>query len=145
LSLPIHHPVDDPSSVCRNMTDKPKSPTAMVVETNYLIASVIEAPLLQSGFEVVIATSSEEALQVLTARQVHLALIDFRVEHSGADGLVARLQQLGVPYIFCTAASFEEVHEHFPNARVMPKPFSDEDLLAAVATMLPTAHTDPHA
>jgi len=136
LSLPIHHPVGSSSSVCNNMTDKPTSATAMVVETNYLIASVIEAPLLQSGFAVVIATSSEEALQVLAAGQVHLALIDFRVEHGGSDGLVARLQQLGVPYIFCTAASFEEVHEHFPNARVMAKPFSDDDLLAAVATMI---------
>lgn len=36
--------------------------TALVVETNYLIASGIEAPLVAAGYEVLIATSPEEAL-----------------------------------------------------------------------------------
>ncbi|OEO28036.1 hypothetical protein VW23_006470 [Devosia insulae DS-56] len=107
----------------------------MVVETNYLIASVIEAPLLNAGYRVIIATDPDEAFAFLDRKDVHLALIDFRLQHAEPEGLVARLTQQGIPFIFCTAASREEVFEHFPNARVMPKPFSDQDLLAAVATL----------
>ena len=110
----------------------------MVVETNYLIASVIEAPLLKAGYRVVIASNPDEAFVLLNGRDIHVALIDFRLQHAEPEGLVATLTLLGVPFIFCTAASVEEVLEHFPNARVMPKPFSDEELLAAVAALVST-------
>ncbi len=108
----------------------------MVVETNYLIASVIEAPLLGAGYRVIIATDPDEAFALLDREAVHLALIDFRLQHAEPEGLVARLTQQGIPFIFCTAASIEEVVEHFPDARVMPKPFSDQALLAAVAALV---------
>lgn len=110
--------------------------TAMVVETHFLIASVIEAPLVSAGYRVVIATEPDEALALMAAQEVHLALIDFRLHHAEPDGLVARLKQRGIPFIFCTAASVQEVFEHFPDARVMEKPFSDDELLAAVAALV---------
>ena len=109
----------------------------MVVETNYLIASVIEAPLVSAGYRVTIATDIDEAFALLAGQRIHLAVIDFRLQHAEPEGLVARLRQEGVPFIFCTAASVEEVFEHFPDARVMPKPFSDHDLLTAVAALVP--------
>ncbi|MDB5541336.1 MAG: hypothetical protein JWQ89_3063 [Devosia sp.] len=118
------------------MTDLSAIRTALVVETNYLIASVIEAPLVQTGYDVLIATTPEEAFLHLAERPVHLALIDFRLQHGGPNGLVARLQARGVPYMFCTAASTEEVVQHFPGARIVAKPFSDQELLAAVELAL---------
>lgn len=111
--------------------------TAMVVETNFLIASVIETPLVNAGYRVLIGTDPDEAFTLLDAHDVHLAVIDFRLQHGEPEGLVARLKRRGIPFIFCTAASLEEVCEHFPNARVMLKPFSDDELLAAVAALVP--------
>lgn len=119
------------------MSDQPFRHTAMVVETNFLIASVIKSPLVNAGYRVAIATDQAEAFAVLDAQHVHLAVIDFRLQHGGPGGLVAELKQRNVPFIFCTAATVEEVCEHFPDARVMLKPFSDEDLLAAVAALVP--------
>lgn len=117
----------------------------MVVETNYLIASVIETPLLGAGYLVTIATDIEEAFALLEGQRIHLAVIDFRLQHAQPEGLVARLRQARIPFIFCTAASVDEVFEHFPDARVMPKPFSDQDLLAAVAALVaaPASHAAP--
>ncbi|WP_162247983.1 response regulator [Devosia sp. Root413D1] len=116
----------------------PHSPpsTALVVETNYLIASVIEAPLLSAGYQVAIAADPDEAFALLDTRDIGLALIDFRLQHGEPEGLVALLRQRGIPFIFCTAASVEEVFEHFPNTRVMLKPFSDQELLTAVAALV---------
>jgi CheY-like chemotaxis protein len=117
-----------------------KSPAAfrkaLIVETNFLVASVIEAPLVAAGYAVAIATNADEAFAVLATGVVSLALIDFRLQHGGPDGLVAALSNRNIPFIFCTAASLEEVYEHFPNARVVPKPFSDEALLLAVSELV---------
>lgn len=118
------------------MSSQSALPTALVVETNYLVASVMETPLLQAGYQVVVATDADEALALLERRKIDLALMDFRLQHAEPDGLVARLRQHQIPFIFCTAASEQEVLEHFPNTRVVLKPFSDEELLAAVAALV---------
>lgn len=129
-----------PQVVCTlafvRMMKSPAFRTALIVETNYLVASVIEVPLVAAGYTVAIATDADEALAVLSTGTVSLALIDFRLQHGGPDGLVAALLSRDVPFIFCTAASLEEVHEHFPNTRVVPKPFSDEELLRAVSDLV---------
>lgn len=119
------------------MSDRMFPRTALVVETNYLIAAVIEAPLLKAGYQVAIATGPDEAVALLEANKVHLALIDFRLQNAEPDGLVTELKQRAVPFLFYTAASTEEVCEHFPDARVISKPCSDDDLLAAVAALVP--------
>jgi len=107
----------------------------MLVETNYLVASAIEAPLVEAGYQVAVAVDVNEAFAILDGQEVHLALIDFRLQHAEPDGLVARLKQRNVPFIFCTAASLEEVYEYFPDVRIIQKPFSDDELLSAVLSL----------
>jgi len=124
------------------MTSPSTLPTALVVETNYLIASVMENPLRAAGYRVIVATDTDEAFALLGGREIDLALIDFRLQHAEPEGLVARLRQEAIPFIFCTAASEQEVLEHFPNAFVVLKPFSDEELLAAVAALVSNRGSD---
>jgi DNA-binding response OmpR family regulator len=114
------------------MTLPPARRAALVVETNYLLASVVEVSLASAGYEVLIATDVDEAFELIDSFDFSLALIDFRLSHGEPEGLVAVLERRHIPFMFCTAATEEEVQEHFPNARVMLKPFSDEQLLAAV-------------
>jgi DNA-binding response OmpR family regulator len=127
----------------KTVTEQSIPRTALVVETNYLVASVIEAPLVHAGYRVLIATDPDEAESHLGRQRVDLAVIDFRLQHAEPDGLVAMLARLGVPFIFCTAASAEEVLESFPGAQVMLKPFSDEQLLAAVSALTPAQASLP--
>jgi DNA-binding response OmpR family regulator len=110
--------------------------TALVVETNYLIASAIEAPLTDSGHVVVVATTDDEARTALASNRIDIAIIDFRLQHGSPDGLVARLSTAGIPYIFCTAATSQEVDEHFPGARVVEKPFLDGMLVSVVSQVV---------
>jgi CheY-like chemotaxis protein len=127
------------------MSDQAGLRTAVVVETNYLIASVIEEPLANAGYRVLTATDPAEALKFLDQQSINLAVIDFRLQHAQPDGLVAALTRCGIPFIFCTAASTEEVLEHFPGARVMLKPFSDEDLLKATSGLVSEVDTAPRS
>jgi len=110
--------------------------TALVVETNYLIAAAVETPLMQSGFHVVVAINETEVLEAFATYSIQIAIIDFRLQYGDADGLVAKLKAANIPYIFCTAASSEEVAEHFPGARVVEKPFGDDMLLSLVTELV---------
>lgn len=107
--------------------------TALVVETNYLIAAAIELPLAANGFTVVVAITEAEIKAAIAEQEIGIAIVDFRLQHGGPEGLVAQLTAAGIPYIFCTAASTAEVVEHFPGARVLEKPFGDDMLLLLVA------------
>jgi len=100
-------------------------PTALVVETNYLIASVIQRPLARQGYTVLIATSPAEADGLIADGGIDIALIDFRLQHREPGGVVGKLKQTKIPSIFCTAASPDEVAEKFPGVIVLAKPFSD--------------------
>lgn len=113
--------------------------TALVVETNYLIAAAVEVPLMESGFHVVVAINDAEVQAALATRRFQIAIIDFRLQHHGPDGLVARLTAENIPYVFCTAASSQEVTEHFPGARVIGKPFGEDVLLSLVAELVQVA------
>lgn len=110
--------------------------TALVVETNFLIASAIEMPLAKGGFDVIIASDDKQARESLASRRFDIAIIDFRLQHGDPDGLVAQLEAQSIPYVFCTAASAEEVSEHFPGARVVEKPFGDDALLSLVTELV---------
>ena len=47
--------------------------TALIVESNYLIASVIGMQLAAAGYDVLIATTPHEAFAYMAGRQVHIA------------------------------------------------------------------------
>jgi DNA-binding response OmpR family regulator len=102
---------------------------ALVVETNYLVATEVEMPLTHAGFRVVVAVDLREARVAIDAMNFDIAIIDFRLQHGGPEGLVALLSANRVPYIFCTAASKQEVIESFPGARVVQKPFGQDVLM----------------
>ena len=70
---------------------------ALVVETNYLIASSIEASLGRNGYGVVVATTDEEVHAALALTKINVAIIDFRLQHGAVDGLVVRLSEAGSP------------------------------------------------
>ena len=125
-----------PVSGHRELRKLPLPKTALVVETNYLIASVIESPLIASGFQVVVATDEDEARTAIATHGFDIAILDFRLQHGGPEGLVAQLQVAGIPYVFCTASSTAEVVEHFPGARVIEKPFGDDMLLFIVTDVI---------
>ena len=50
--------------------------------------------------------------------------------------LIVSLVKCLVMLASCPAYLVEEVFEHFPNTRVMLKPFSDQELLTAVAALV---------
>lgn len=98
--------------------------------------------LLKAGYRVAVPIDVDEAMALLDGQNVQLAPVDFRLQHAEPDGLVARLNGYGIPLIFCTAASLEEVREHFPEVSILQRPFNDDDLLAVATLVSPQGSYD---
>ena len=110
----------------------PDSPlVALVVDDEFLIAVELEAILTAGGYHVLSAVNVTEARHLASLRPIDVAVLDFRMG-AGAVDFARELQARGVPTLFCTGSTLDEVHAVFPATPVIAKPFSSDDLLASV-------------
>jgi CheY-like chemotaxis protein len=106
----------------------------LVVEDEFLIALDIVAALEQAGIPVVgPASTVADALAAIEGKALRGALLDAHLagEHAGriADALAAR----GIPFAFVSGYGRESLPPAYGQAPLVRKPFTDQDLLAAVA------------
>jgi CheY-like chemotaxis protein len=118
------------------MTVHSPKPTALVVDDEYLIAVAIEACLTDVGFAVIIATSSDQALSILAESSIEVAVIDMHLgDSSSTAGVVASLDQRGIPFAICTGSMLAEARERFPGRPIVAKPFLDREIKDAVRSL----------
>ena len=110
----------------------------LVVEDEVLVSMVIEDMLASFGCEVVgPAGNVGEALTLIEAAPVDGALLDVnlggeRLGFAVADALVAR----GIPFLFVSGYGKSILKSPHLDAAVLPKPFDEATLRAAVEDML---------
>ena len=113
----------------------------LVVEDDAMVRAVAATILSRSGFEVVTAENGEEALELLeTDSRFDLMISDLMMPTVGGLKLAAELEARGLdlPMIF-TSGYAEGVSDRVPEGArraFLPKPFSPEDLVAAVRGLL---------
>lgn len=117
------------------MSENVSPAVVLVLDDEFLIAIELESILSAVGHQVLSAVNTGEARELLSARPVDVAVLDFRMGH-GATELAQELYAAGLPLLFCTGSLPEEVHAVFPGAPVLAKPFSGDDLIRAVAGVL---------
>lgn len=113
----------------------------LAVDDDPEVRRVLEAALERAGYEPWLATSAEEALELLEERGLpHLAIVDLRLP--GVDGLTLcrKLHQISdVPVIVLTIVDDEETVvstiERFAEDYVI-KPFNPAELTARVGRVL---------
>ena len=107
-------------------------PSILIVEDEALILLDLQQTLEDSGATgVVTATSIEEALAAIEARKPDCAVLDLHLGRSGWSYPVAhRLKELGVPFVFSSGTV--EVTDGFHDVPLVMKPFSSDQLLAAL-------------
>ena len=111
--------------------------SVLVVEDDDMLGQAIGLCVEEAGYEVAgVAQSVDAALTTLSDRSVDAALLDVNLHgelvFAVADALAAR----GVPFVFVTgqpASSIPESHRHRP---LVPKPYYDAALCAALASVL---------
>ncbi|MCL6429499.1 MAG: response regulator transcription factor [Anaerolineae bacterium] len=117
----------------------------LVVDDEPRIVRLVSAVLKAVGYEVIAATSGEEAIEKLALEQPHLVLLDILLE-PGMDGyeVCRRIRSFSsVPIVMLTAkAQEEDLLRGFEVGAddYVTKPFSAKELVARVRAVLRRAH-----
>ena len=104
----------------------------LVVEDEMIIALDMESTLTDLGHEVVIATTTAEA--ILHSGDIDLAIVDYHLKDGKTDEVAMELRRKGVPFIVCSgSAGLQELGEVFDDMTFLPKPFTTDGLIGALS------------
>jgi DNA-binding response OmpR family regulator len=120
----------------------PAPPVLLYVEDEFLIREGVVSSLEEAGFELLVADSGEQAVQLLTTHAANLrGLITDVNLGDGLDGWVvareARRLVAGLPVVYVSGASEHEwTSEGVPGSTVIAKPFACAQLVVAISALL---------
>lgn len=110
----------------------------LIVEDDAALCEAIGFCVEQAGYEVVdCAHSVDAALATLGRRSVDAALLDINLQGELVYPVAKALADRGVPFTFVTAKPASEIPEPYRHRPVVPKPYYDSALCAALESMLP--------
>ncbi len=119
------------------------SKTVLIVDDEVLIRELTEAVLIDKGYKVCVASSAQEALEIITKnnRKIDLVIIDVVMSAMNYYEFFLKLRQLKpkLPVLFCDA---DNQSDKMANLRLekevefIIKPFSLDDLYYAIKSML---------
>ncbi len=111
----------------------------LVVDDEFDILTTWRLVLEMEGYEIATASNGRAALESARANPPDLVITDWMMPHMDGIELIRRLCAddglTGVPVILTSAAAHPPALEH-PHARFCRKPFSIDDLLAAVRELI---------
>jgi CheY-like chemotaxis protein len=111
----------------------------LVIEDEFLIATVIEDILRQAGAEeVVIAVTMQEARAALAERTLDIAMIDMQLDEGAESGLSLGKLALArnIPFIFLTGYARVVLPDGFNAVPVLTKPYIPRTLIEALGEVL---------
>jgi DNA-binding response OmpR family regulator len=121
-------------------------PTILVVEDDQLIQSVVEEALTEAGFETEIASSAEQAIELLDrADGRYRALVtDINLGRGKTDGweIARHAREINpeFPVVYMSGDSAEAwASKGVPNSIMLAKPFAPAQLVTAVSQLLNSA------
>jgi CheY-like chemotaxis protein len=117
----------------------------LVVEDDELIQAVVEDALTEGGFEIALASSGEQAVELLNAADpVCRALVtDINLAKNKMDGWAvarhARENKPDMPVVYMTGDAADDwPSQGVPNSILITKPFAPAQLVTAISQLLNT-------
>jgi DNA-binding response OmpR family regulator len=118
-------------------------PAILVIEDDQLIQGVVEETLAEGGFEIVIASSGEDAVKMLDASDgKYRALVtDVNLGRDRMDGweVAKRAREIdpAFPVVYMSGDSADDWgSKGVPNSIMLEKPFAPAQLVTAVSQLL---------
>ncbi len=110
----------------------------LVVEDDEVISMLLEDTLADLGCEVVgTATRVSEALGVIGATTaIDVAVLDVNLHGTRSDPVADALAACDIPFVFSTGYGTSGIVEAHRDRPVLQKPFSQQELAAALARLL---------
>jgi CheY-like chemotaxis protein len=119
---------------------KPEAPPAvcrvLIVEDEWLLASDLQTILKSLGADVVALVSDiDDARAQLAAGGFDVGVIDIDLQGHNAFDVADELQRQGIPFVFSTVYSAEEIPARFANVTRFEKPFDPQGLAQYVVQL----------
>jgi DNA-binding response OmpR family regulator len=121
-------------------------PVILVVEDDHLVRSVVEDCLTDGGFDLAIASSGENALELLDASKgkFRAVVTDINLGRDKIDGweVARRAREIdpNFPVVYMSGKDADDwASKGVPNSIMLAKPFAPSQLVTAVAQLLNTA------
>ena len=107
----------------------------LVVEDEVLVGMLIEEMLLDLGYEIAaLSTHLDQALTLARTADFNVALLDINLNGRQSFPVADVVRARGLPFLFATGYGSRIVPEPYRDAPILQKPFSREDLRAALET-----------
>jgi DNA-binding response OmpR family regulator len=106
----------------------------LLVEDEPLLSMLLEESVTELGYDLAAcAATVDQALEAIEAGAIDFALLDFSLGQETTSLPVAeRLRALGIPFIFLSGHQSLEGEGDVPQAPLLTKPFSLDQLDAAI-------------
>jgi two-component system, cell cycle sensor histidine kinase and response regulator CckA len=114
------------------------APTILVVDDEAIARAFMERALTQDGFQVILASDGEGALETLrtSRRKIDLIVTDLVMPGMGGHAFAVEVGQLPSPPPLLYISAYEKPQGDMAK-RFLQKPFSIADLTEAVRRLLP--------
>jgi CheY-like chemotaxis protein len=114
----------------------PRGLRVLVVEDEMLVAMDIAALLQDIGCRVVgPAGTLAVALPLACDEELDAAILDVNLENKGVEPVAAELARRNIPFVFATGYVRDDLPVRFRDRPVLEKPFTREDIEAAIWAM----------
>jgi CheY-like chemotaxis protein len=122
------------------MSGRDRSPgerrRVLVIEDELMIAMLIEDMLDELGYDVVVtAMRLDQAEEAARGADFDLAMLDVNIAGQWSFPVAAILHDRGIPFLFATGYGQAGVTAHYPDATVLKKPFTTQQLGQALASL----------
>ena len=115
------------------MTVADGAPRVLVVEDSLLMAEVLCDMLsTHSAKPVGPAPTVAAALRLVEANRIDAAVLDVRLHSDTSFPICRVLRERGIPFIFATGSTEEEIPTAFADAPIVAKPFDPAELMKAL-------------
>ena len=105
-------------STARFLASEAMRPCVLVVDDETIICELLGL-VLEGDYQVICASTSNEALRVLAEQSIDVMLLDYHLPSGGAVEVARRADEIGIPMAWMTGDHAVEFDSH----RVLLKPF----------------------
>jgi CheY-like chemotaxis protein len=108
----------------------------LVVEDEMLVLIMIEDMLADLGCEsVTSAATVDKALALIDAQVFDVAMLDMNLNGSDSHLVADALSARGVPFVYSTGNTGQNLRDGYSDRPVLKKPFKYEDLVAILTRL----------
>lgn len=111
--------------------------TILVVEDDGLLAMMLEDLVRDAGAAgVIVSRDPAHALRAAVEEPLDCAILDISVWGSSTIGVADVLAERGIPFMFCSGFTANDLEERHRQRPLLAKPYSDAEFKAALAATL---------